>query len=131
MTDRIKLIELLDGVPGVVVSAADYGVIADHLIANGVVISNLETTTTATDNNVGDKMTPTAENLSAVEWIPVTERLPKVDEIVMCYRTGKMFLGTYLGANFAPDVAAFKAAEEYYARGATHWMPLPEPPKGE
>ena len=72
-----------------------------------------------TDNNVGGK------------WIPVTERLPKVDEIVMCYRTGKMFLGTYLGANYAPDVAAFKSAEDYYARGATHWMPLPEPPKGE
>lgn len=65
------------------------------------------------------------------KWIPVTERLPKVDEIVMCYRSGKMFLGTYLGANYAPDVAAFKVAEDYYARGATHWMPLPELPKGE
>ena len=36
-----------------------YKLMADVLIANGVTI--------ATDNNVGDKMTPTAENLSAVD----------------------------------------------------------------
>ena len=43
--------------------------VADHLIANGVTI--------ATDNNVGDKLTPTAE------WIPVTERLPESYETVL------------------------------------------------
>ena len=55
----------------------------DTLIANGVTI--------ATDNNVGDKLTPTAEDLSAVaykssataEWIPVTERLPESYETVL------------------------------------------------
>ena len=36
-----------------------YKLMADVLIANGVTI--------ATDNNVGDKLTPTAENLSAVD----------------------------------------------------------------
>ena len=49
MTDREKLIELL--------MQAKIGwtkaELADHLIANGV--------TFATDNNVGDKMTPTDE----------------------------------------------------------------------
>lgn len=33
--------------------------LADHLIANGVVISKMETATIATDNPVGDKPTPT------------------------------------------------------------------------
>ena len=63
------------------------------------------------------------------KWIPVSERLPELDELVMCYKRGKMFLGKYLGVMYSPVVGAFKSNEEYYALGATHWMPLPEPPK--
>lgn len=63
------------------------------------------------------------------KWIPVSERLPELDELVVCYKKGKMFLGTYLGVNYSPVVGAFKSNEEYYALGATHWMPLPQPPK--
>ena len=67
----------------------------------------------------------------AMKWIPVTERLPELDELVVCYKKGKTFLGTYLGVNYSPVVGAFKSNEEYYALGATHWMPLPQTPKGE
>ena len=106
MADREKLIELI--------RKADkedhesrtqdehYGFMADYLIANGVKIQ---------------------------KWIPVSERLPELDELVVCYRKGKMFFGKYLGAMYSPVVGAFKSNEEYYALGATHWMPLPEPPK--
>lgn len=95
--------------------------LANHLIANGV---------TVTDNNVGGK------------WIPVTERLPLEEweyftaendwdvypclAVVKTNRGGryvtKMF---YTGENFVDD--------EYvrYTAQVTHWMPLPEPPKGE
>ena len=63
----------------------------------------------ATDNNVGDK------------WIPVTERLPEEDGDYLVY------CGEYDGICVL-----------YYKKGkwrskwkeVTHWMPLPEPPKG-
>lgn len=72
---------------------------------------------TVTDNNVGCK------------WIPVTERLPEICEpVLVCYdfmggkamrvtdrygKDGKIWAGLYNGEK------------------PTHWMPLPEPPKGE
>ena len=54
---REKLIELLINSPQLDVLdwAGGWDEVADYLIANGVVISNLETTL-ATDNNVGDKI---------------------------------------------------------------------------
>jgi hypothetical protein len=58
MTDREKLIELLDGVLTTEdVTASEK--VADHLIANGVTIQ---------------------------KWIPVTERLPEVETPVLTYR---------------------------------------------
>ena len=80
----------------------------------------------ATDNNVGDKLSPT-------EWIPVTERLPKRRMQCVC---------RYV---FGNDTQGFFQVLDYYAADAqphfqhelggsgmrvTHWMPLPEPPKG-
>ena len=64
------------------------------------------------------------------EWIPVDERLPeeKVDCIVhykhaYCNNDGYWAIGFcfYDGEKFRIDLA-YKV---------THWMPLPEPPKGE
>ena len=63
---REKLIDLLtDRIPGIdnelrYVDDERVERLADHLIANCVTI--------ATDNNVGDKLTPTAEDLSAVAY---------------------------------------------------------------
>ena len=91
---REKLIELLDGVHSVVVSATDYGTIADHLIANGVTVQ---------------------------EWISVKDRLPDEtkDEyvLVVCDYHGKIKVETRKMWHIDSVV--------------THWMPLPEPPKGE
>ena len=84
----------------------------------------------ATDNNVGSK------------WIPVTERLPREEwerfcaendwDVYPCLVTIKNSRGGryvtklfFTGENFVDD--------EYirYTAQVTHWMPLPEPPKGE
>lgn len=85
---------------------------ANHLIGNGV--------TFAEDNNVPSK------------WISVNDRLPEKDQIVLCYKAGRgVRIGKHLVATYADGVSAFKDCLLDYAFGATHWMPLPEPPKGE
>lgn len=124
MTDREKLVELLneagqrcgdiecyDGeeceYAGEINGCMAF--IADHLIANGV--------TFATDNNDGGK------------WIPVTERLPGTEKVLITngdivmrgYRRpdGVWKYGTELNAEW----------ENISSWPVTHWMPLPEPPK--
>lgn len=107
-------------------------IIADHLIANGV--------TFATDNNVGDKLTPTEPLTNCQHWIPVTERLPdnKEHDWVLAQVVEDN------GYMHIPKVMEYRQAlndwyEETYgwlskhngAFSVTHWMPLPEPPKGE
>ena len=92
-----------------------FGKIADHLIANGVTIQ---------------------------QWIPVTERLPdelpqkccawsemvrpSVDVLVKMKGTKELYTAWYSYAHKEwTDVR-----EEHSFTGVTHWMPLPEPPKG-
>ena len=91
--------------------------IADHLIANGV--------TFATDNNVGDK------------WISVKDRLPNTAERVLVCKT-------WLGMVYKPEYGYYQDFPNqkgcwyvltefgyYPQKEVTHWMPLPEQPKGE
>ena len=81
---------------------------ADHLIANGVTISNLETV---------DK-----------EWIPVTERLPENDQKVLCFNYNgeyKVLRWNYIDWMWNSGIEWLK--EDY----VLYWMPLPEPPKGD
>ena len=88
-----------------------------------------------TDNNVGGK------------WIPVTERLPDMDGKYLVFEQG--VFGTNTRAlSFATDGrkvdeydfhSEWKNVWYYYDSEwghitidrVTHWMPLPEPPKGE
>ena len=99
-----KLVELIQSA---VDGCATYwaGLIADHLIANGVTISNLETV---------DK-----------EWISVKERLPKQGEDVLVYT----ITNDVRKAHCYGDRSWF--AEDGVWRWVTHWMPLPGMPKGE
>lgn len=116
---REKLVELLESVVSpkevlcdgeVLVSTAR---VADHLIANGVTVQ---------------------------QWIPVTERLPdnKEHDWVLAQVVEDN------GYMHIPKVMEYRQAlndwyEETYgwlskhngAFSVTHWMPLPEPPKGE
>ena len=77
---------------------------ADHLISNGVTVQ---------------------------EWISVNDRLPEAGGYVVCIAKRNPF------SRFMPMVARIEKngwvnpITEQYISEVTHWMPLPEPPKGE
>ena len=112
MTDREKLIELLGGVQDQARKTIGYGTfcfgnekVADHLIANGVTVQ---------------------------EWIPVTERLPERDVLVLCIGAkGGMFIGNPRCVYGNEDTAYTYVPNSRGGRQTKYWMPLPEPPKGE
>ena len=83
-------------------SFAEY--LADHLIANGVTVQ---------------------------EWISVYDELPEVGGYVVCIAKRNPF------SRFMPMVARIEKngwvnpMTEQYISEVTHWMPMPNPPKGE
>ena len=83
-------------------------IIADHLIANGVTVQ---------------------------EWISVDDRLPEEGEYVLCVLKGFNYGGKIQVCKFVPaDKFKDKPYFEHFRNGfpsVTHWMPLPQPPKGE
>ena len=98
---REKLIELIQSA---VNGCATYwaGLIADHLIANGVTIQ---------------------------KWIPVTERLPKANKLVLCWwQSGDGEREHYGFATYQHHGVWYVSNEGMPE--VTHWMPLPETPKG-
>lgn len=120
MTDREKLIGLLLTEPWTIQARGNSkrlavaGMVADHLIANGV--------TFATDNHVGGK------------WIPVAERLPENEGVVLVYGSrGGIYTAEF--RMFGEYHHWHKLNSKYHNCAPTHWMPLPEPPadmrKGE
>ena len=82
--------------------------IADHLISNGVTVQ---------------------------EWISVKDRLPEEGEYVLCVLKGFNYGGKIQVCKFVPaDKFKDKPYFEHFRNGfpsVTHWMPLPQPPKGE
>lgn len=148
MTDRERLLEILN-VPIYPHENVDpLEAVADYLLDNGVTFAN--------DNNVGSK------------WIPVTERLPDsgVHVLLCCeIRSGGMVYKRYICDGYyaqryteqtwnnSGDIACeyHEGDDEYYLLEGwyeviknwddynsivigdfvTHWMPLPEPPKEE
>ena len=102
MNVREKLIDLIE-------SARYWGSntseeIADHLIANGVTVQ---------------------------EWISVKDRLPEAGGYVVCIAKRNPF------SRFMPMVARIEKngwanpITEQYISEVTHWMQMPQPPKGE
>ena len=65
------------------------------------------------------------------KWISVDDRLPEAGGYVVCIAKRNPF------SRFMPMVARIKKngwanpITEQYISEVTHWMPLPEPPKGE
>ena len=59
----------------------------------------------------------------AVKWIPVTERLPEENTEALAYRSGNIAVEFRWATYWENDVLSNYPV--------THWMPLPEPPKGE
>ena len=65
------------------------------------------------------------------EWIPVKDRLPEAGEYVVCIAKRNPF------SRFMPMVARIEKngwvnpITEQYISEVTHWMPLPQLPKGE
>lgn len=125
---REKLVELLDEIHHKQMGATyqeRIGAIASHLIANGV--------TFAEDTNV-----PT-NGVTIQRWIPVTERFPENNRPVLVYLKNYtiqggyvVHIGSYDTAGFwflrtQPGIASFPVREWV----VTHWMPLPEAPKGD
>lgn len=67
------------------------------------------------------------------EWISVKDRLPEKEKLVLCCKnkSNLLFIGKCLDATYAEGVQAFVDVGRWLSVGVTHWMPLPEPPKGE
>lgn len=65
------------------------------------------------------------EKVKLPEWIPVTERLPENDDLVLVYFKWKTFPGGEV------DVSAYHPRAERWETtwDITHWMPLPKPPE--
>ena len=107
---REKLIELLKDTRA---NAAwhhwGYEESADHLIANGVTIQ---------------------------KWIPVTERLPDKDGAYLVRWANKSvgdaeYECKYGSFGYWIDIMWDEDADWFPYVDITHWMPLPEPPKGD
>ena len=130
MADREKLIELINDHTCLEEKdncAEECAVcLADYLIANGVTIQPLtDCKQPVTDNNVGCK------------WIPVTERLPELipcnagtaysEAVIVWTDNRKAMVAVWDGIDFLCAAGYWEA----WGEKITHWMPLPEPPKGK
>ena len=117
MDVREKLIEILEEPCGGLYPACE---LADYLIANGVTVQ---------------------------EWISVTERLPEEDKDYLVITNAFGRCSSVKIRSFAKDgetIDEYDLAGKKYVwyfwsneygyvstNSVTHWMPLPEPPKGE
>lgn len=71
------------------------------------------------------------------EWISVEERLPRSEQMVLCYTPcdGFMFVGFYREVKPNPywksywNIITAMRSTKKMTKKVTHWMPLPEAPK--
>ena len=66
-----------------------------------------------------------ANGVTVQKWIPVSERLPdKMQKVLTVSDTG------YIDVDFVDKFGVWIGDVVRFCK-VTHWMPLPEPPKGE
>ena len=78
-------------------------------------------------NFLADKLI--ANGVTLQEWISVTERLPENIAnrvLVVCERSNGVFY-----AHYEKPFWINLETDKPFISTVTHWMPLPEPPKGE
>ena len=72
-----------------------------------------------------------SHGVTVQEWISVCDELPEADRYVVCVAKRNPF------SRFMPMVARIEKngwvnpITEQYISEVTHWMPMPNPPKGE
>ena len=76
-----------------------------------------------------------AHGVTVQEWISVKDRLPEEGDYALCVLKGFNYGGKIQVCKFVPaDKFKDKPYFEHFRNGfpsVTHWMPLPQPPKGE
>ena len=113
---------------------------ASNLIANGVTfakdinvlnkkIAELEKSNRNWRRKIQKIRQRYTKNNNAV-WIPITERLPEPNQIVLSINPEyeEYQIGWIANSEEGGVVCVGDGIELY---GVTHWMPLPQPPKGE
>ena len=77
-----------------------------------------------------DVMDIISHGITVQEWIPVTERLPKDGvRVLALHDDGIIRIGISRG--YFPSIVSRTNTKSFGIAEVTHWMPLPQPPKGE
>jgi hypothetical protein len=127
--EKEKLIELLDEASekikelcGGLNDHNGNGVRADHLIANGVKVQEYcKACAEATQNCIVKLQEQIAELRSVQKWIPLSEQKPNRDELVLVFFEGMRDTDCAIQVLYGWCIGG----------SASHWMPMPQPPKGE
>ena len=104
MDVREKLVELLQSAPADIIGNHGIGALAYHLIANGVTVQ---------------------------EWISVDDMLPDPFVSVLVQMPGEEPFPTVREGFISNDGIWQSAMFRREPGEVTHWMPMPQPPKGE
>ena len=121
MNDREKLVELISEARD-----KDFAICNDHAICKGCPYKNIRACHSAC---IADHLI--ANGVTVQEWISVKDRLPEINIGVLVYtpRFKNTFEVFYKGDG-KWEIASYRGGEILNDE-VTHWMPLPQPPKGE
>ena len=107
----------------------DYSDLIKHLRDAAKVSAALAVLLPQSDGNAMVKLLNKAadaiEKLSKPRWIPVTERLPEIRQVVLITDGIDVGTGWMNQGWWNTSFADIRPGE------VTHWMPLPQPPKAE
>ena len=85
-----------------------------------------------------DKLTKLEKaGVTVQEWISVKDRLPKLDEAVLVHpkhlhiKTSYYAVWSLFKCHSGETIWVDKSGDGHNLTEVTHWMPLPQPPKGD